>query len=473
MSTAIGPRFLFLSARDLLLGAPLPIAREHEERLPKRHALTTIGADNIASSVYGPESMLRALTLAGGIGALAHVPALTVGILSLLFVVGGSYLQTIDAYPDGGGSYVVAKDNLGQRAGLVAAVALMIDYVLNVAVSVTAGVMSITSICPTLGAHRVSLCLGILALLTLGNLRGARSAAWWFSTPVYLYLVCVFALIGYGLFELSRGRLPTYQADGADVASIAGFGVGAGLGVFALLRAFASGAVALSGVEAISNGVPAFRPPETRNAKITLLWMIGIFGTLFVGLTLLAARLHVIPDPNEIETIVSRIARTLLGPGPRLWLVQGSAAVMLAVAANTSYADFPRLANILARDRFLPRGFAVRGRRLAFDHGILTLSLIAAALIVIFRGSLTSLVPLFTIGLFVSFTLSEVGMVVHHWRRREPRWRLGLLLNGGGAVVTGGVALLEAVTKFTHGAWMVLVLIPLLTHALVRIRRTY
>lgn len=455
-----------------LLGHPFRSDAEHEQRLTKTNALALIGSDSIASSVYGPESMLRTLVFAAGIGALSHSLLLSLGILVLLTIVALSYRQTIAAYPTGGGSYTVSKDNFGVKLGLVAGVALMIDYILNVAVSVAAGIESVTSLFPNLLAHKVALCLIAIVLLMVGNLRGNRSSALLFAGPVYLYILGAFTVIGIGLYKWASGSLPMYVPTPVDLSHVGPVGVTVSAAV--LLRAFASGAVALSGVEAMSNGVPAFRTPETTNAKQTLTWMAVLFGGLFVGFVFLAGKMGVVPDPREAETLISRIARTAMGgTEPFYWLIQSATALMLIIAANTSYADFPRLANVMAQDRFLPERFSWRGPRLAFSTGIVFLSVVAGILVIIFRGSLAALVPLFTIGVFISFTMSEAGMVHHHWRRRDPGWRRGLVINGLGALVTGAVALLEAVTKFEHGAWVILVLIPALVLFLTRVRHHF
>lgn len=468
-ATSIGRAWC--GCKRFLLGEPFKSSLDREQRLGRLQALALIGSDSIASSVYGPESMMRALVFAAGIGALAHASLITAGILVLLAVVAISYRQTISAYPNGGGSYVVSRENLGVNAGLVAGVALMIDYILNVSVSVAGGIESITSVFPEAHPYKVALCLGAIVILTVGNLRGNKSSAWLFSGPVYLYILSTFTVIGIGVYRWATGTLPQYQPNASDVAHLGG--ATAAVSAMLLLRSFASGAVALSGVEAMSNGVPAFREPETSNAKQTLTWMALIFGALFAGLTFLASRMQVVPDPNEVETLVSRVARTIIGVGPFYWVVQGAAALMLAIAANTSYADFPRLANIMSLDRYLPARFSLKGHRLAFSSGILFLSVLAALLVIGFEGSMARLVPLFTIGVFISFTMSEVGMVVHHWRLREGNWRYGLTVNGIGAVVTGSVAIVEGVTKFDHGAWAILVLIPTLVFVLLRIRKHF
>ena len=379
----------------------------------------------------------------------------------MLAIVVTSYQQTIQAYPTGGGSYIVASDNLGPFPGLVAAGALLIDYVLTVAVSIAAGVAALTSIFPDLFAHRVVLGVGFVLLICLGNLRGIRESGAIFTAPTYVYLVAIFGLLGYGFAALrDRRSCLTYTAPAAWQEA---HGTEA-LGLLLILRAFSSGSVALTGTEAVSNGVPAFKPPEARHAQIVLILMGASFAAIFLGMSFLAGQLGILPDPTEQTTVVSQLARAFVGDSPYLYLVQISTALLLVLAANTAFADFPRLLSILARDRFVPRLFAFRGDRLAFTGGIFLLSILAVLLIVAFRGSVTNLIPLYTVGVFVAFTLSQSGMVVHWWRLRdqEPRWRMRAAINGIGAVTTGIVAIEVAISKFQLGAWMVLVLVPLL-----------
>jgi amino acid transporter len=354
----------------------------------------------------------------------------------------------------------VASDNLGPFPGLVAAGALLIDYVLTVAVSIAAGVAALTSIFPDLFAYRVVLGVGFVLLIGLGNLRGIRESGAIFTAPTYVYLVAIFGLLGYGFIRYALGDLPEYTAPAAWQEA---HGTEA-LGLLLILRAFSSGSVALTGTEAVSNGVPAFKPPEARHAQIVLILMGSFFAVIFLGMSFLAGQLGILPDPSEQTTVVSQLARAFVGNSPYLYLVQVSTALLLVLAANTAFADFPRLLSILARDRFVPRLFAFRGDRLAFTGGILLLSILAVLLIVAFRGSVTNLIPLYTVGVFVAFTLSQSGMVVHWWRRRdqESRWRVRAAINGIGAVTTGIVAIEVAISKFQLGAWMVLVLVPLL-----------
>jgi len=446
--------------RRVLIGRRIASAREIHERIGPIKGLAVFASDNISSSAYASEEIMR-VVVAAGVGALALTLPLTVAIVAVLAIVVTSYQQTIRAYPSGGGSYIVASDNLGTGPGLVAAAALLTDYVLTVAVSIAAGVAALTSIFPSLFDWRVAIGVGFVALLWAGNLRGIRESANIFAIPTYVYLLAIYGMLLFGLWRAFSGTLPTYSPPPAWVAG----GTTEALGLLLILRAFAAGSVALTGTEAVSNGVPAFRPPEARNAGLVLILMGLFFGSIFLGISFLAGQLGIVPDPTEHETVISQIARTLVGNGtPFYYLIQISTSLLLILAANTAFADFPRLASILGKDRFLPRQFQYRGDRLAFSVGIMVLAVLAAVLIVAFGGSVTNLIPLYTVGVFVAFTLSQSGMVVHWWRLRERQsgWRWRAMLNGAGAVATGVVAIIVGVAKFAHGAWMVLLLIPLL-----------
>jgi len=361
---------------------------------------------------------------------------------------------------------------LGRLPGLVAAGALLTDYVLTVAVSIAAGVAALTSIFPGLFDLRVVLGVAFVALLWIGNVRGIRESATIFAIPTYIYLVAIYGLLAFGLWRAFAGTLPVYHPP----ADWAAHEATQGLGLLLILRAFASGSVALTGTEAVSNGVPAFKPPEWRHAGAVLIMMGAFFGTIFLGISYLAGQLGVIPDPTEQETVISQITRLLVGGGtPYHYLIQISTALLLVLAANTAFADFPRLASILGKDRFLPRQFQYRGDRLAFSFGIMVLALVASVLIVVFQGSVTNLIPLYTVGVFVAFTLSQSGMVRHWYRlRNEVRgWRWRAAMNGAGAVATGLVAIIVGAAKFALGAWIILLLIPMLILLMVAIRRHY
>ena len=458
-------------ARAILFGRPISLHEELSERLNVFTGLAVFASDNISSSAYATEEIMRVLVLAGA-GALALTMPITIGIVIVLAIVVTSYQQTVAAYPHGGGSYIVAKDNLGTKPGLVAAGALLTDYVLTVAVSIAAGVAALTSIVPELFEYRVGLGVFLVILIAMVNLRGIRESGAVFSIPTYVYLVSIFGLLAFGLFRYVTGTMPDYQAPagwlGAEAAEP--------LGILLILRAFSSGSVALTGTEAVSNGVPAFRPPEPRNAQRVLILMGLFFGLIFLGMSFLASQLGILPDPTEQETVISQLTRTFVGTGsPYHYLVQVSTAVLLVLAANTAFADFPRLSSILARDGFLPRVFQFRGDRLAFSYGIVVLAAIAVLLVVAFSGSVTNLIPLYTVGVFVAFTLSQSGMV-RRWRRLRnevPGWRRRALINGIGAITTGVVAIEVAAAKFALGAWIVLILIPLLVAMMLFIERQY
>ncbi len=446
-----------------LVGTPMLRAQARHERLSKATALAVFSSDALSSVAYATEEILLILVLAGVAATSLAVPV-SLAIAGLLAVVALSYQQTIHAYPSGGGSYIVARANLGATAGLVAAAALMIDYVLTVAVSVAAGVAAITSAVPGLLTHRVALGVGCVGLIAVANLRGVRESARVFAVPTYLFIATFAALVLMGFYRLARGEV-------SPAGSETGPGAVTALTAFLVLRAFASGCTALTGIEAISNGVPAFKSPEARNAAITMGWMAGILATLFLGITVLARAFHVLP--SETETVVSQLARALFGAGFFYYVVQATTALILVLAANTSFADFPRLASLLARDRYAPRQLATRGDRLVFSNGILILAGLAGVLLVAFRGETHALIPLYAVGVFISFTLSQAGMARHWVTHGGTRWRWRLGVNGVGAAVTAVVTVVIAVTKFTHGAWLVVLLIPLIVFAFRAVHAHY
>jgi amino acid transporter len=445
-----------------IVGTPMSLAQASHERLSKIVALPVFSSDAMSSVAYATEEILLILVLAGTAAIHLAVP-LAIAIAGLLLIVAVSYQQTIHAYPSGGGSYIVARANLGSTAGLVAAAALLIDYVLTVAVSVAAGVAALTSAVPFLLAHRVALGVGFVALIAFANLRGVRESGRVFAVPTYVFIATFAVLVGVGLYRALRGDLQPLPAHAAEASTA--------LTWFLVLRAFSSGCTALTGVEAISNGVPAFKPPESRNASITMGWMAGILGGLFLGITVLAWALRVTPVADE--TVVSQIARALFGTGLFYYLVQASTMLILVLAANTSFADFPRLSSLLSRDRYAPRQFGTLGDRLVFSNGILILGGLAALLLVVFRGETHALIPLYAVGVFLSFTLSQAGMIRHWLTAGGPGWRWRLAVNGTGAAVTGAVTLVIGATKFTHGAWMVVLLIPVLVMAFKAVHRHY
>ncbi|OLB39233.1 MAG: amino acid permease [Candidatus Rokubacteria bacterium 13_2_20CM_2_64_8] len=440
----------------------MPLAQARHERLGKSIALAVFSSDAMSSVAYATEEILLILVLAGA--AAAHLAnPIAVSIAGLLIIVAISYQQTIHAYPNGGGSYIVAHDNLGTVPGLVAAAALLVDYVLTVAVSVAAGVAAITSALPSLQGYKVVLGVLFVAAIALANIRGVRESGRIFAVPTYFFIVSFGVLLVGGFYRMVTGTLePVTEPPPAAMEALTWFLV---------LRAFSSGCTAMTGTEAISNGIPAFRAPESRNAAITLAWMAGILATLFVGLTVLASALHVLP--SDTETVVSQIARRVFGSGLLYYLIQAATALILVLAANTSFADFPRLSSLLARDRFVPRQFATLGERLVFSNGILVLAGFAALLLVAFRGETHALIPLYAVGVFISFTLSQSGMVHYWWTRRGPGWRHRLAINGTGALATGIVTIVIAATKFTHGAWIVVIVIPMLVVTFLAMHRHY
>jgi amino acid transporter len=442
---------MFREIKTFLLGKPLQTEQMHEEKLPKWKALAIFSSDALSSVAYATQEILIPLSLVSFAATSWSLPiASAIGILLLL--VSGSYWQTIKEYPSGGGAYIVARENLGTNSGLVAGAALLIDYVLTASVSAAAGVEAITSAFPELLGYKVVLgCLAI-TVVTLVNLRGVRETGNVFSIPTYLFIFSFFIMILVGAYRVYGGWLPA-QAPLLHESYPS-------LNLFLILKAFSSGCAALTGIEAISNGTPAFRSPSSKNARVTLIWMVLILGALFMGITALSHILKIIP--NENETVVSQLARLVFNGGPFYYLIQASTALILFLAANTSFADFPRVCSILANDRFLPRQLASLGDRLVFSKGIFLLGLVSGTLLVIFQGTTHYLIPLYAVGVFLSFTLSQAGMVRHHWTIREKGWKFSIIFSFLGALATFVVSIVIASTKFIHGAWIVIVLIPIL-----------
>jgi amino acid transporter len=451
------------AVKKLFVGSPLATAQARHERLSKTSALAVFSSDALSSVAYATEEILLVLMLAGTV-ALAYSIPIGLAIAALIAIVVSSYRQTILAYPQGGGSYIVTKDNLGRLPGLISAGALLIDYVLTVAVSVAAGVAAITSAFPALYGHRVLLGVLFIAGIATVNLRGLRESSSLFAVPTYLFVVSFAGMLGYGFVRWAAG----WEAPAPPPADLPS---AQSLTVFLVLRAFSSGCAALTGVEAVSDGVPAFRAPEARNARVVLAWLGIILIALFMGITFLAHHFHVLPRPEE--TVVSQLARLIFGGGLLYYEVQVVTMLILVFAANTAFADFPRLAYFLARDSYIPRQFATRGDRLVFSNGILILGGIAALLVALFGGDTHALIPLYAVGVFLSFTLSQASMVRRWLTRREPGWRWRWVVNGVGAGTTGVVMLVIAVTKFSHGAWVVVLLIPLLVALFLMIHRHY
>ena len=437
--------------KRLLVGLPLKTKQAVHERLPKRLALAVFASDPLSSVAYATEEILLVLVLAGSAVVFWSVPV-SLTIILLLTILTISYRQIIYEYPEGGGAYTVAKSNLGQLPGLTAAAALMIDYVLTVAVSVAAGMAALTSAAPALFPHRVALGLLAIVMMFVIILRGVRESARIFATPTYLLVGTILLMVGVGLVQILTGQ--SFRAEPRQVPAVES------LTLFLLLRAFSSGCTALTGVETISNGVTAFKRPESKNAGMTMAGMAAILGTMFLGISVLAYHFGILP--REDETVVSQIARAIFGEGPLYYLVQVTTMLILILAANSAFAGFPRLASILARDSYMPHQMALLGDRLVFSNGVIILGLFSCALIVLFHGNTHALIPLYAVGVFLSFTLSQAGMVRRWMTKRGRHWRKKLVVNGMGAVATGLATLIIASTKFVHGAWIVVVLLPLL-----------
>jgi amino acid transporter len=511
---------MWQSLKRTLVGNPISSEQAQHERLNKKTALAVFSSDALSSVAYSTEAILLVLLAAGSI-AIGYLVPIVIGITILLAILTLSYRQTIHAYPSGGGAYIVAKDNLGTQPGLIAGASLLIDYILTVAVSVSAGVAAITSAAQgtrldLLHEHRVALCIFIVVFIALINLRGVRESGAIFAGPTYLFIFSMLALISVGFFRYyTTGQpMPTPSAENVYFDQSVGIStLNGGALLWLLMRAFAAGCTALTGVEAISNGIPAFKKPESKNAAATLTWMAIIMTTLILGTGFLAYKLNAHPVGAE-ETLVSAMARHTFGSGPFYYFVQAATAAILVLAANTSFADFPRLASLLAADRFLPRQFANRGDRLVFSNGVVILAILSIVLIVIFKGQEQAMLPLYAVGVFLSFTLSQSGMVIHWLRERKSEeakarilkqeeqekvhrtedpgaatharerlralerdrggnWFLSTLINGTGASITFIVLIVLTVTKFTHGAWAVIVLIPILVTMFQAINRHY
>ena len=444
---------LLYQFKRFVVGKPIPSHLAHHERLSRVTGLAVLSSDPLSSVAYATEEILRVLVLVGA-GALGLAAPIAFVIASILAIVVFSYRQTLHAYPSGGGAYIVARENLGELPALVAAASLLIDYILTVAVSIAAGVAAITSAFPAWHVNRIEMTLGFVVLLMLGNLRGIRESGQIFSVPTYFFIVCTLALIAMGIGRVLTGTVqPLPPVDPVPSS-------GEPLTLFLLLTAFSNGCTAMTGVEAVSNGVPAFKPPESKNAAATMLTMAVLAITMFLGITLLSQVYQILP--SERETVVSQLARAVFGGrGIAYYAVQAATMLILVLAANTAYADFPRLTSILARDRFVPRQFMNQGDRLAFSNGIVGLSVFAGILLIIFGGDTHALIPLYMIGVFVSFTLSQAGMVVHWRKEGGPGWRTSAAVNGVGALVTGIVLVVVAMTKAHEGAWIIMLLIPL------------
>ncbi|MFZ1502635.1 MAG: APC family permease [Nitrospira sp.] len=446
-----------------LVGLPLKTKEAAHERLSKRLALAVFSSDALSSVAYATEEILLVLTLAGTAMVGYSIP-LSLSIIGLLIILTMSYRQIIFEYPEGGGAYIVGKSNLGEWPGLVAAAALMIDYVLTVAVSVAAGMAALTSALPSLLPHREALCVAAILLVTVVNLRGVRESGQFFAVPTYIFIATIAAMLGVGVVQILFGHAVHIEPPPSITSTEP-------LTLFLLLRAFSSGCTALTGVEVISNGVSAFKKPEPKNAAFTMIGMAAILGTMFIGISAMAYYFGIVPKGDE--TVVSQIARATFGTGPLYFLVQASTMVILILAANSSFNGFPRLASILARDSYMPHQMSMMGDRLVFSNGVIILGVFSCLLIVLFNGDTHALIPLYAVGVFLSFTISQAGMVKRWLVKKGPHWEKKLLVNGIGAVTTAIATLIIASTKFAHGAWIVIVLIPLLITFFRAIRSHY
>lgn len=456
------------SVRRLLIGTPLATNQAIHQRLTKTKALAVFSSDALSSSAYATEAILLVLVAAGA-GALTLSLPIALGIAVLLLIVSFSYFQTIHAYPNGGGAYIVAKSNLGTMPGLIAAASLLIDYTLTVAVSISAGVAALTSAFPVLADFRVPIALCIVAFITVMNLRGVRESGTFFSIPTYAFVAGILLMIGYGIVRILTGNIPDPTAEQVIASNVQD--ATSGLTLFLILRAFAAGCTALTGVEAISNGIPAFKPPESRNAGQTLIIMVVLLVTMFVGITFLANHFPIhISSHGGGQTVLSQINAQVLGESSLLYYyVQFATLLILSLAANTAFADFPRLASLIAQDRYLPRQLTNWGDRLVYSNGIIGLMALASVLIILFGAQEQRLLSLYAVGVFISFTLSQTGMVIHWLKERKTpdfaptrTWRSHIAINSTGAILTAIVGSILMITKFAEGAWLVIAAIPLL-----------
>jgi amino acid transporter len=453
--------------KRVLLGQPIATAQEQEERLAKKYALPIFSSDAISSTAYATEEILLVLILAGSL-ALHWALPISIAVAGLLVIVALSYQQTIHAYPSGGGSYIVSRENLGLSSGLIAAASLMIDYVMTVAVSVASGVAAITSAFPSLYSSRVIISVVLVLFIALANLRGVRESGRLFAVPTYAFVLLCGGLVLVGLGRAAFGHLPSHVVTQGASETVRN------LTLFLILRAFSGGCAAMTGTEAISNAVPAFKPPESRNAAMTLGMMAGILGFLLIGVTSLAQIMHIAPNVNGGETVLSMIARGVYGSGgPLYYALQIATMLILILGANTSYAGFPRLVSVLARDGLMPRQFMNRGDRLVFSNGIIGLTVIAIAVIVAFGAQTHRMIPLYAVGVFVSFTLSQSGMVIHWRRLRTPGWRRRAIMNGFGATLTAIVSVVIIFSKFLLGAYLVVAAVPILVALFYVVQRHY
>jgi amino acid transporter len=473
------PESLGYRVKGKLLGPPLHTDRLAHERLGKPTALAVFASDNLSSSAYATEEILRVAIPAVGVAAFSMVLPITLALLVVLGFLILSYRQTIKAYPSAGGAYIVTRDNFGLLPAQVAGVALLTDYVLTVSVSVAAGVSALSSAVPSLAPYTLWLSIAFVLLIAGGNLKGVRESGKIFAVPTYFFIANMAVLLFVGMVKMAFGHLPVdaLGQPGQIPAGSPSVGLFYGASLYVVLHAFASGGAAVTGVEAISNGVPAFREPAWKNARTTLVIMGSLLGIMFLGLSVLAAQVHAAPYVSGTPTVISQIGSLVYGTSPagRLlyYLLQAGTMLILILAANTSFADFPRLASFHAGDNFMPRQLTKRGHRLVFSNGIIFLAAAGILMLVVTDAKVDRLIPLYAIGVFTSFTLSQAGMAKHHLTHKEEGWRFGLFVNLTGAVLSFLVLLIIAVTKFTHGAWVIIVLVPVMVAALVRLNRQY
>lgn len=473
------PETLTFKIKRWLLGPPLRTEQLPEERLGKPTGLAVFASDNLSSAAYASEEILHVLVPAVGVAAFSMAVPISFSMLVMLGFLVLSYRQTIKAYPTAGGAYMVTRDNFGIKPAQVAGVALLIDYVLTVAVSIAAAAAAVTSDIEPLRSFAIPLSVAFIIVVAYGNLRGVKQSGRIFSVPTYFFLVNMAVLLIWGAARHFFGELPVESIGkpGQVHAGHEGSGLLMGASLYVVLRAFGSGGAAVTGVEAISNGVSAFRPPEWKNARTTLVTMASFLAVMFAGISLLNSKLHVAPYEEGSPTVISEVGRLVFGKGvvgeSLYYSLQVATMAILVMAANTSFADFPRLANFHATDHFMPHQLVKRGHRLVFSNGIIFLAISAIVMVVVTGAEVNRLIPLYAIGVFTSFTCSQAGMAKHHLREKEEGWRRGLLINGPGAVVSGTVAVIIAVTKFTHGAWAVIIAVPVLVVFLVRLARRY
>jgi amino acid transporter len=452
--------------RGFVFGRPLPSEAELGERLPIWKALPVFSSDVMSSVAYATEASMFTLLVAGSASFWLVMP-ISVLIVALLGLVTFSYRQTIKAYPGGGGSYIVARANLGVLPGLVSAAALLVDYVLTVSVSVSAGVLALASAFPALQGVTVEIIVLSIILVMIVNMRGVRESGRVFAIPTYAFVVGALSLVVVGMIQVVVGAPPHVTGVPASIPGVET------LSVLIVLRAFADGSSAMTGTEAVANGVPAFKPPEWQNARRTMAIMASLLAVMFLGISYLALVSGAIPGGNGGESVLSQVTRAVFGTGPFYYVFQLATMGILILAANTSFADFPRLSSILARDGFMPRQFAFRGERLSFNVGIVALAGVSIVLVVAFGGRVEALIPLYAIGVFTAFTLSQSGMVKHWFTERGPGWRRSAVINGVGAMATAIVTVIFAVAKFALGAWIVMIIVPVLVVIMLAIRRVY